>query len=48
MIRHRPTGIIFNDRNEAIKILGYKRYQAMKIKNELEYLRLNKDLNNNN
>lgn len=48
MIRHRPTGIIFKDRNEAIKILGYKRYQDMKIKNELEYLRLNKDLNNNN
>lgn len=43
MIKHIPTGIIFNNRKEAKRLLGRKRYSDISNRKEWEYLNNKED-----
>ncbi len=45
MIKHIPTGVIFQNRKEAKKVLGRKRYTDISLRNEWEYLNNTEDNN---
>ena len=47
MIRHIPTGVIFQNRKEAKQILGRKRYSDISVRKEWEFLNNSIDNNNN-